>query len=103
MSTSASNVVRLLPRKLDQIEQSARDKYRCREIDKDRQSLKDLSLHLRSLRRDLTVEVGTLDAAGILAAEHELKLQANDLIEQVEALEAGINKLIGAFAAHQPR
>ena len=100
MSTSATNVVRLLPRKLEQIE---RDKYRCREIDKDRQSLTDLSLHLRDIRRDLAAEVSVLDAADAIAAEARLKRQADALIEQVEALEAGMNKLIGALAAHQPR
>ena len=100
MSTSATNVVRLLPRKREQIE---RDKYRCREIDKDRQSLTDLSLHLRNIRRDLAAEVSVLDAADAIAAEARLKRQADALIEQVEALEAGMNKLIGALAAHQPR
>ena len=100
MSTSATNVVRLLPLKLEQIE---RDKYRCREIDKDRQSLTDLSLHLRDIRRDLAAEVSVLDAADAIAAEARLKRQADALIEQVEALEAGMNKLIGALAAHQPR
>ena len=100
MGISATNVVRLLPRKLEQID---RDKYHCREIDKDRQSLAELSLHLRVIRRDLAAEVNVLDAASIMAAERGLKRHAAAFIHQVEALEAGMNKLIGAFAAHQLR
>ena len=100
MSVKTKNIVRLVPRQLEQIE---RDKYRCREIDKDRQSLTELSLHLRDIRRNLAAEVSVLDAADAIAAEARLKRQADALIEQVEALEAGMNKLIGALAAHQPR
>jgi hypothetical protein len=35
--------------------------------------------------------------------ESSLKLRADAFIQQVEALEAGMNKRIGAMATHQPR
>lgn len=100
MSAYATNVVRLIPRQIDQVE---RAKHHILEIDKDRQSLVDLSLYLRSLRRDLSAEIVVLDDAGATATERSLKLQTTALIEQVEALEAGMSKLIGAMAVHQPR
>ena len=100
MSAYATNVVRLIPRQLDQVE---RAKYHSLEIDKDRQSLSDLSLYLRSLRRDLSAEIVVLDNAGVTATERSLKLQTAALIEQVEALEAGMSKLVAAMTTHQAR
>lgn len=100
MSASATNIVSLVPRTLEQIR---RIEQRSLQISKDRQSLADLSLHLRCLRRDLAVELSGFDASTAPVAECNLKLQADAFIEQVEALEAGMNKLIGAMAVHQPR
>ena len=100
MSAYATNVVRLIPRQAEQIE---RAKYHSFEINKDRQSLADLSSYLKMLRRHLSAEAAVLDGAGALASERNVKLQTNALIEQVEALEAAMNKLIGAMTTHQPR
>lgn len=100
MSAYATNVVRMIPRQLENIEVA---KYQSLEINKDRQSLSDLSLYLRKLRRELAAEVAALDVAGAMAAEPNVKLQTKALIEQIEALEAGMNKLIGAMTTHQPR
>ena len=100
MSAYAKNVVRLISHQHEQVERS---KYRRSEIGKDRQHLEELSVHLINLRRDLTVEVGALTLPGTAADKRTLKLEMVAFIEQVEALEAGMNKLIGALAAHQPR
>ena len=100
MNAYATNVVRLIPRQHEQIERS---KYHSLEIDKDRQSLLNLSLYLRMLRQELAEEVAVFDCGGAMASERNVKLQTDALIEQVEALEAGMNKLIGAMTTHQPR
>jgi hypothetical protein len=100
MSAYATNVVRLIPRQIDQVE---RAKHHSLEIDKDRQSLADLSRYLRSLRQDLVEETLVLDDANATATERSLKLQTAALIEQVEALEASMSKLIAAMTTHQAR
>lgn len=100
MSASSTNVVNLVPRTLEQVNLAKR---RLAELTQDQQSLTELSLHLRGIKRELAVEVSVFDAAGSTAGERHLKLQANAFLEQIEALEAGMNKLIGAMAAYQPR
>jgi hypothetical protein len=60
-------------------------------------------LYLRSLRRDLVEETLVLDDASATATERSLKLQTAALIEQVEALEASMSKLIAAMTTHQAR
>jgi DNA-directed RNA polymerase subunit L len=100
VSDCATNIVNLVPRTLEQI---ALAKRRGLEISKDRESLTELSLHLRSLKRDLAVEFSVFDADDVSIAEWNLKLQADAFVKQIEALEAGMNKLIGAMAVHQPR
>ncbi|MBB2964759.1 hypothetical protein [Methylobacterium sp. R2-1] len=95
MSGCAADIVNLVPLTLAN--------RRTLEMDKDRQSLTELSLHLRSLRRDLAVKFSRLDAAAASTAVCHLKLQGGAFIKGVEALEASMNKLIGAMATHQPR
>lgn len=100
MSRCFTNIVNLVPSPSDQFRPAIR---RDHEIDKDCHELVELSLRLRGLRRDLTAELSGSDAAAASMAEGGLKLRANAFIEQIEALEAGMNKLIGAMMTHQPR
>lgn len=100
MSACGTNVVKLVPRTL---EQTNAVKQRIVQMSRDQQSLTELSRHLKDVRRDLAAEAHVLAAESLTPSQRNLKLHADAFIEQVEALEAGINKLIGAMATYQPR
>lgn len=100
MSTCGTNVVSLVPRTPEQINLIKR---RMAEVSQDPQALIKLSLQLRIIRQDLVAEASIFDASSDMLAERNLTLRANTFIEQVEALEASMNKLVGAMTVHQTR
>ena len=99
MHASHSNVVSLFP---PAPEPMRLIEARRRGLEQDRQSLAELSGYLQTLRRELTMATEHFEAA-TRAGGTTPTSRPRDFVQQVEALEASINRLIGAMTAHQPR
>ncbi|WP_132255515.1 hypothetical protein [Methylobacterium segetis] len=99
MHASHSNVVSLF---LPAPEQTSLIEARRRGLEKDRHSLTELSGYLQALRRELMMATEHFEAATRAGGKTPAS-RPRDFVQQVEALEASINRLIGAMTAHQPR
>ncbi|MGU3540393.1 hypothetical protein [Methylobacterium sp. A54F] len=99
MSARASNVVHLfsgMPRGLPIAAQRPCD------LASDRNALIELGQHLRSVKAALTTAAAEFDRAGEAATSIDPLFRCNSLFTQIEALQDGIQQLVGAMTTHQP-
>lgn len=100
MAPQDTNVVRLLPLRHRGTGCSER---RGLGVAQNLDAISQLSLHLRTLKRELTEASTDCRRACIAVDEPGLQHRLSTYLEQVEALEAGMHRLIDAMSTHQPR
>lgn len=94
MSSSHSNVVQLFPAAPTRTDAAERQR---REIEQDLRDLRELATQLSAAKRQFLLAATAYEASRVAADVRGGEVDASEILDQVERLEAGIHGLVGAM------